>query len=226
MAIEIKICGVTEAAAVDAALAVRADFLGLNFVPGSPRYLGLDLAAALAARARGQTRLVALVAEADDARLDAVVRAVRPDFLQLHGHETVDRAAAIRARFGLPVIKALPISTAADFAPVPAYAEACDLLLFDAKAPKAAALQGGHGAAFDWRLLKGRRFNRPWLLAGGLKPDNVARAIATSGARAVDVSSSVELKPGQKDAALIAAFAVAARGGQEGVTAPGREKMA
>lgn len=226
MAVEIKICGVTEAVSIDAALNARVDYLGFNFVPTSPRQVRLDQAAALAARARGRSRIVALVADADDAWLDAVVRAARPDFLQLHGHESPARSAAIRARFGIALIKALPIARAEDFAPVTAYQDACDRFLFDAKAPAAAVLQGGHGAAFDWQLLQGRRFGRPWLLAGGLTADNVACAITTSGAPGVDVSSGVEVRPGVKDGALIAAFAAAARTDQSGAAASRMEDKA
>lgn len=211
MGIQVKICGITSAEAADAAVRARADFLGLNFHPASPRRVSPEVAAALADRARGRIRLVALLADAGDEAISAVISAAKPDFLQLHGNEPPTRVAEIRARTGLPIIKALPVADVADLALVPMYEDAADMLLFDAKAPAAAARPGGHGAAFDWRLLKGRVFRKPWLLAGGLDAENVARAIATAEAPGVDVSSGVETAPGVKDAALIRAFVEAAR---------------
>ncbi len=210
MALLVKICGVNAAEPADAAVRAGADFVGLVFHAKSPRALSFEAGRALAERLRGRVRLVALVADADDAWLAAVVDAVRPDFLQLHGRETVERAAAVKARFGTGLIKAFPVAGAADFAPVAAYAETADMFLFDAKAPEGLR-PGGHGVAFDWQLLQGRRFARPWLLAGGLTPANVARAIAASQAPGVDVSSGVEVAPGIKSAALIADFISAAR---------------
>lgn len=212
MAIAVKICGMTTDAGVDAALAAGADYIGLVFHPASPRHLQLPQAAALAGRARGRVRIAALTADADDAALEAIRGAVRPDFFQLHGQESPARADAIRSRFATPVMKALAVAEAADFAPVAAFEQVCEMLLFDAKAPSGANRPGGLGAAFDWRLLQGRKFARPWLLAGGLNAGNIAAAIATSGAQGVDVSSGVESAPGVKDPALIRAFVSAARG--------------
>jgi phosphoribosylanthranilate isomerase len=210
MALLVKICGINTAPAADAAVRAEADFCGLVFHEKSPRTVGLDAAAALAGHIRGRARLVSLLVDADDDTIAAVVAAVRPDFLQLHGRETPERAAALHARFGVKLIKAFAIAEASDFAPVAAYAPFCDMFLFDAKAP-AGSVPGGHGVAFDWQLLSGRTFSRPWLLAGGLTPENVARAVAASGAPGVDVSSGVETAPGAKSPDLIAAFISAAR---------------
>jgi phosphoribosylanthranilate isomerase len=215
MALLVKICGINTAESADAAVHARADLGGLVFHPKSPRHLALDAAAALAERMRTRLRLVALVADADDETIGAVVKAVRPDFLQLHGSETPERAAAIRLRFQLPLIKAIAVADAYDFVLAADYEAICDMLLFDAKAPEGLA-PGGHGMPFDWQLLRGRSFSRPWLLAGGLTPDNVARAAATSEAPGVDVSSGVETAPGVKSPALIAAFVSAARNQREG----------
>ncbi len=211
MAIAVKICGITSMDAVDAAVAAGAAYGGLVFHPKSPRFVTPDQARALAAHMRGRLKVVALVADLDDAALAAVIELARPDILQLHGNEDARRVAAIRARFGLPVIKALPIAEADDFAAVPEMETVADMLLFDARPPRGAARAGGHGAAFDWALLAGRSFRKPWFLAGGLEPGNVARAIERSGAALVDVSSGVERAPGVKDAARIAAFIHAAK---------------
>lgn len=214
MSILVKICGINSAEAADTAVRAGADLAGLVFHPKSPRHLSLDAARALAERMRGRLRLVALVADADDATIAAVAQAVQPVYLQLHGQETPERTGQVRARFGLPVIKAISIAEAADFAVVPEYEIAADILLFDAKAPDGAPRPGGHGAAFDWQLLRGRSFSHPWLLAGGLTVENVARAIAASGAPGVDVSSGVETAPGVKSAQRIADFVSAARKAQ------------
>jgi Phosphoribosylanthranilate isomerase len=210
MALFVKICGVTASGPGDAAVRAGADFVGLVFHPKSPRNLGFEAARSLADHLRGRVRLVTLVADADDEMIAAAVSAVRPDFIQLHGRETPQRASAIKARFGTGIIKAFPVATAADFAPAAAFETIADLFLFDAKAPEGLR-PGGHGMAFDWQLLAGRKFARPWLLAGGLDPDNVARAIAGSGAPGVDVSSGVETAPGIKSSERIAAFVAAAR---------------
>jgi len=209
MTIAVKICGLTSAEAVDAAAGAGAAYGGLVFHRRSPRYLGGEAARALAAHMRGRLKIVALVADMDDGELETVVQGVRPDFLQLHGAEDVARTAEIRARFGLPVIKALAVTDSSDLDAVHRFEEAADMLLFDARAPEGADRRGGHGAAFDWRILAGRAFAKPWFLAGGLAPDNVARAIQLSGARLVDVSSGVESAPGVKDAVAIAAFMAA-----------------
>ena len=211
MNVLVKICGINSAEAADAAVRAGADLGGLVFHSKSPRHLSLDAARALAERMRGRLRLVALLADADDATIAAALAAVQPVYVQLHGRETPERTSQVRARFGLPVIKAIAVAEAADFAVVPDYEIAADILLFDAKPADGAPRPGGHGAPFDWQLLRGRSFSRPWLLAGGLTPANVARAIAASGAPGVDVSSGVETAPGIKSAGLIADFVSAAR---------------
>ena len=206
MSIAVKICGITSADAIDAAVSVGAAYGGLVFHPKSPRFVALEQARVLADRMRAKLKIVALIADMEDARIEDLVKTVRPDFLQLHGNETAKRTAEIRARFGLPVIKALGIAEAADLDAVSEYEKVADMLMFDARPPKGAERAGGHGAAFDWKILEGRSFGKPWFLAGGLTSDNVARAIALSGAKQVDVSSGVESAPGVKDAARIAAF--------------------
>jgi phosphoribosylanthranilate isomerase len=211
MAILVKICGINSAEAADAAARAGADLAGLVFHSHSPRHLSLDAARSLADRLRGRSRLVALVADADDETIAAVVAAVQPHYLQLHGRETPARVGQIRARFARPLIKAVAIADNADVAASAAYEDAADMLLFDAKAPDGAARPGGHGAPFDWQLLRGRTCRRSWLLAGGLNPGNVARAIAASDAPGVDVSSGVESAPGVKDIQMIADFVSAVR---------------
>lgn len=206
MPIAVKICGITSAAAIEAAVAAGAQFGGLVFHPASPRNLALEQARALAEKMRGRLMVVALIADMDDAGIAAVVEAVHPGFLQLHGTETPQRVTDIRHKFRVPVIKALPIAEASDFDGVVEYENVADMLMFDAKPPKNAARGGGHGAAFDWKLLDGRAFAKPWFLAGGLTPENVGRAVQLSGARMVDVSSGVESAPGMKDAARITQF--------------------
>jgi len=210
MAISVKICGLTSVEAAEAAARAGAAYGGLVFHPDSPRNLSLEAAWGIASAMRGKLKFAALVADADNDQLAAIIDAVRPDFLQLHGNESLARTQDIRVRFGA-VIKALPIAEAADFNAVAPYEAVADMLLFDAKPPKGAARAGGHGAAFDWTLLKGRTFSRPWLLAGGLDAANVARAIELSGATMVDVSSGVESAPGIKSPELIANFIAATR---------------
>jgi phosphoribosylanthranilate isomerase len=211
MSIAVKICGITGFEAVDAAIASGAVYGGLVFHPKSPRFVAPEQARILADRMRGRLRIVALVADMDDAQLKAMVDAVRPDFLQLHGGESAARTAQVRAAFNLPVIKALPVADAADLDAAISYEDAADMLMFDARPPRGAERAGGHGAAFDWQLLSGRSFSKPWFLAGGLNPENVTRAITLSGAALVDVSSGVESAPGVKDAARIAQFINATR---------------
>jgi phosphoribosylanthranilate isomerase len=206
MAIAVKICGITSTDAVEAAVAAGAQYGGLVFHPKSPRSVTPDQARVLAERMRGRLKIVALVADLDDETLAAIVQAVRPDFLQLHRNETAKRTAEIRTRFGVAVIKALPIADASDFDSIADYEDAADMLMFDARPPKNAERGGGHGAAFDWSLLNGRTFGKPWFLAGGLTPDNVGRAAIASEARMVDVSSGVESAPGVKDTTLITNF--------------------
>ncbi|MBK9080860.1 MAG: phosphoribosylanthranilate isomerase [Rhizobiales bacterium] len=210
--VRVKICGLTTAPTLEAALSAGADMVGFVFFPKSPRHLRLAAAPELAAMARGKAEIVALMVDPDDAMLDMVTAALGPDLLQLHGKESPERVRQIRDRVRRPVMKALGVASAADLAPVAAYAEAADRLLIDAKPPAGAALPGGNGVAFDWRLVKGFAPKRPWLLSGGLGPGNVAEAIRLTNAPGVDVSSGVERAPGVKDEAMIAAFVAAARG--------------
>ena len=214
MGVLVKICGINSVESADAAVRAGVDFAGLVFHPKSPRNLARDQAGALAAFMRGRLRLVVLFADAGDEEIGETVKFVRPDFLQLHGNETPERVGAVRTRFGIPVIKAVAIADASDVASVGRFEIAADMLLFDAKAPDGAMRPGGHGAAFDWQLLRGRRFSKPWLLAGGLNADNVARAIRSADAPGVDVSSGVETAPGVKSLEMISAFVAAARAAQ------------
>ncbi len=207
----VKICGITEARSLDAALKADADMIGFVFFERSPRHVTLAQAAALAARMGSRGRRVALTVDADDPTLDTIVDAARPDILQLHGAETPDRVAAVKRRFALPVMRALSIGARADLARIPAFDAVADLLLFDAPAAPSVERPGGNGATFDWSLLRGLATRAPWLLAGGLSAGNVAEALSATGADGVDVSSGVERAPGVKDASLIAAFVAAAR---------------
>jgi phosphoribosylanthranilate isomerase len=208
--IRVKICGLRSLADMDAVVAARAAYAGFVFFPKSPRNLTLDQARALVLASPPGLAKVALTVDADDAALDALMDAVPLDMLQLHGHESAARVAYVRARYGLPVMKAIGVADASDLAGLTDYALAADQILIDAKPPKGADLPGGNGLSFDWRLLVGRKWLRPWMLAGGLTPDNVADAIRLTGARQVDVSSGVESAPGVKDPAKIAAFVKAA----------------
>lgn len=208
----VKICGLSTFETLDVALDAGADMVGFVFFDRSPRHLMLEAAAPLFARAKGQAARVALVVDADDDFLDTMVAELSPDLLQLHGKETPERVAGIRARFGLPVMKAVGIAVRADLAKIPAYAAVCDRLLLDAKPPPDAMLPGGNGVPFDWTLLDGFAPGVPWMLSGGLTPDNVAEAIRLTAASAVDVSSGVESAPGVKDMARIRAFIAAAHG--------------
>lgn len=210
----IKICGLTRPEDVSAAVAAGAVYVGFVFFPRSPRHLDAATAAGLASGVPPGVCKVALTVDADDALLDHIVGTVPLDMLQLHGRESPERVAYLRARHGLPVMKAVGISEAADLALLDTYARVADQLLVDAKPPKGATLPGGNGLAFDWRLIAGRRWVVPWMLAGGLTPGNVAEAVARTGAQQVDVSSGVESAPGVKDAALIAAFSTAAQGAE------------
>ena len=207
-----KICGLRTLADVEAAAAAGAGYIGLVFFPRSPRHLELPAARDLALAAPVGLAKVGLVVDADDAQLEAITDAVPLDMLQLHGRESPARVAAVKARFGLPVMKAVGVAEAADLAAIAEYEAVADQILVDAKARKGAALPGGNGLAFDWRLIAGRHWQRPWMLAGGLTPGNVAEAVRLTGAAQVDVSSGVESAPGVKDAARIAAFVAAAQG--------------
>jgi phosphoribosylanthranilate isomerase len=212
--VRVKICGIRTATEMQAVAAAGAAYVGLNFFPKSPRFVTLDEARAVALAAPDGLCKVALVVDADDATLDAIVAAVPLDMLQLHGHETPARVAEVKARHGLPVMKVIGVAGEADLAMLQDYSLVADQILIDAKAPKDAVLPGGNGLTFDWRLLVGRKWLRPWMLAGGLTPDNVADAIRLTGARQVDVASGVERAPGVKDPAKVAAFVAATRGGK------------
>jgi phosphoribosylanthranilate isomerase len=211
MSVGAKICGATTPEAVRAALDGGAAFLGFVFFEKSPRHLSIEAAERLAAPVRGRAKIVALAVDPTDAEADRIAASLRPDLLQLHGKESPARVREIASRTGLGVIKALPVSEAADLAAAGDYEGLVEHLMFDAKPPKDATRPGGGGAAFDWSLLAGRRFRRPWFLAGGLDPWNLAEAVQQSGAPLVDVSSGVERGPGLKDPALIKAFLDAAR---------------
>ncbi|PRD36259.1 UNVERIFIED_CONTAM: trpF [Trichonephila clavipes] len=209
--IRVKICGLRTVADVDAVAASGAAYAGFVFFAKSPRHLDLATARELALAAPPGLAKVALTVNADDAALDAIIEAVPLDLLQLHGSESPDRVAEVRARYGLPVMKAVGVADEGDLAAIFDYSTVADQLLIDAKPPKNAALPGGNGLAFDWRLVAQRRWLRPWMLAGGLTPENVAEAIRLTNARQVDVSSGVESAPGVKDHARIAAFVQAAQ---------------
>lgn len=208
---QVKICGLTRPEHVAAAVDAGAGFVGFVFFPKSPRNIDADSAAMLAADVPPGVARVGLFVNPDDALLDAVLAKVPLDILQLHGSESPERVARIKARTGLPVMKAVGVADAADLEALWDYGLVADMLLVDAKPPKDAALPGGNGLSFDWRLLVGRKWLKPWMLAGGLTPKNVAEAVRLTGARIVDVSSGVESAPGQKDAGLIRAFVAAAR---------------
>jgi phosphoribosylanthranilate isomerase len=206
-----KICGITTPEALEAAISGGADYIGLVFCAKSPRHLEIGKASELARQARGRVKIVALTVDADDEALQEIVDEVSPDVLQLHGREAPERVAAIKQRFGCEVIKAISVATADDAGKARDYAEVADLILFDAKAPSGAALPGGNGRTFDWRLLDGVSRDLPFMLSGGLGPDNVIEAIALTHPIAVDVSSGVESAPGVKDAERIRRFLLAAK---------------
>lgn len=207
-----KICGLRNEADLVAAAEAGAGYVGLVFFPKSPRNLSIAEARELALAAPVGLAKVGLFVDPPDEQLDAVLAEVPLDMLQLHGKETPARVAEIRSRSGLPVMKAVGVATAADLPAIAEYEAVADQILLDAKAPKDAVLPGGNGLSFDWRLIAGRDWAKPWMLAGGLNPGNVAEAVRLTGARQVDVSSGVESAPGVKDAELIRAFIVAARG--------------
>ena len=211
MDVRVKICGLREEAHVAAAVEAGARYVGFVFFAKSPRNMTVETAARLAATVPPGVAKVALVVDATDAELDAMVAAVPLDMLQLHGNESPDRVAGIRARFGLPVMKAVGIAGPEDVEKIALYGKVADQILVDAKAPKGAAVPGGNGLSFDWTLIARKYWPCPWMLAGGLTPDNVAEAIRLTGARQVDVSSGVELAPGVKDAGLIRAFVATAQ---------------
>ncbi len=211
MSLIVKICGLKTDDALDVAIEAGADMVGFVFFAPSPRHLGFDQARALGRRARGRAQKVALTVDADDALLDAAVEALRPDLLQLHGTEPPARLVALRQRFGLPVMKAIPVERTADLAAVAAYERVADRLLFDARAPREATRPGGLGKPFDWRLLQNLNAAVPFMLSGGLDAGNVGEALRITLALGVDVSSGVERAPGEKDPDKIRAFVRAAR---------------
>ena len=211
MTLLIKICGLRTPEALDAALAVGADMVGFVFFPPSPRNVGVPAARTLGERVAGRARKVALSVDATNAELDLAVEALKPDLLQLHGKETPERVIAVRSRYHLPVMKALPIETRTDLSSIRLYAQVADRLLFDARPPREATRPGGLGKAFDWRLLEGVDPGVPFMLSGGLDAGNVAEALRITRAPAVDVSSGVERAPGEKDPDKIREFVRAAR---------------
>ena len=208
MTVLAKICGLKTPETVAAAVASGAALIGFNFYARSPRCVDPAAAKQLAATVPATVRKVGLLVDDSDARIAEILTACDLDLLQLHGHETPERVADIRARFGKPVIKVISVSGAADLDRAAAYENIADYLMFDAKPPKsmANALPGGNAISFDWTLLAGRRFQRPWLLAGGLTADNLVEAVRISGAPMVDVSSGVEDRPGEKNVSKIKAF--------------------
>lgn len=213
----VKICGLRSRADAVAAVEAGAAYVGMVFFPPSPRHMTLADARWVSQVVPDHVVRVALTVDADDATLEAILEAVPFDMLQLHGRETSERVAEVRARFGRPVMKAVAIETGEDLAAIDSYGEVADQLLIDARPPRGAELPGGNGLAFDWRLIQGRRWPVPWMLAGGLTPENVGEAVRLTGAEQVDVSSGVEREPGQKDPARIRAFVEAARAAE---TAP------
>ena len=211
MPVTVKICGLRTPQALDVALESGADLVGFVFFPPSPRNLGLEAARALGERVDGRAGKVALTVDATDETLLDVVNALKPDMLQLHGKETPERVVAIRTRFGLPVMKALPIAERTDLSPIRIYAQVADRLIFDARPPKEATRPGGLGTPFDWTLLAGVDSRIPFMLSGGLDAGNVAEALRITSAPGVDVSSGVERSPGEKDPAKIREFIRAVR---------------
>jgi phosphoribosylanthranilate isomerase len=211
MSFLVKICGLRSPQTLDVALESGADQVGFVFFPPSPRNLGYEAARLLGQRVKDRAGKVALTVDATDEMLAEIVAALRPDMLQLHGTETVERMVAIRTRFGLPVMKALPISERADLSPIHLYAKVADRIIFDARAPREATRPGGLGKPFDWRLLQNIDPGVPFMLSGGLDIGNVSDALAITRAPGVDVSSGVESAPGEKDPDKIRAFVRAAR---------------
>jgi phosphoribosylanthranilate isomerase len=215
MSLIVKICGLSTRETLDAALEAGADMVGFVFFPPSPRHLNLETARDLGRQVKRRASKVALTVDADDAVLANIVETLQPDVLQLHGRETVARLRDIKQKFGLPVMKAIPVETPADLATLPGYAAVADRILFDARAPKDATRPGGLGAVFDWHVLEGLDLKLPFMVSGGLHAGNVAEAVRVTRAGGVDVSSGVESAPGVKDVEMIRAFIRAARATEE-----------
>ena len=222
MSLIVKICGLSTPEALDVALDAGADMVGFVFFPPSPRNVAPSAARALRQRVRGRAQKVALTVDADDALFAAIVDNLQPDLLQLHGKESTARIAALRQRFGLPVMKAIPVETKSDLAAIEVYEAIADRLLFDARAPRDATRPGGLGKSFDWRLLENLDLDIPFMLSGGLDAGNVGEAVRITRAPGVDVSSGVERSPGQKDPDKICAFIRAVR---EAAAHVGTKKM-
>ena len=222
MSVLIKICGLKTPEALDVALAAGADLVGFVFFPPSPRHVSFEIAHVLGEQVRGRAQKVALSVDATDEELAASIEALRPDLLQLHGREGPDRVTAVRKRFGLPVMKALPIAERADLFPIRLYDTVADHLIFDARATGEVTRPGGLGKSFDWRLLDALAVNVPFMLSGGLHAGNVAEALRITAAPGVDVSSGVERAPGEKDPDKIRAFVAAARDAAGALAARGK----
>jgi len=215
MSLDVKICGLSTRETLDAALGAGADMVGFVFFPPSPRHVSFETARELAAGVNGRAKKVALTVDADDATFAAIVAALKPDILQLHGHESVSRIVELKQRFGLEVMKALSVESSADLASLPDYAAVSDRILFDARPPKDATRPGGLGATFDWHVLENLELTRPYMVSGGLSIVNVAEALRVTRAGGVDVSSGVERAPGVKDPDMIVRFVRAARATQD-----------
>jgi len=215
MSLIVKICGLSARETLDVALDAGADMVGFVFFPPSPRHLSLEMARDLGRQVKRRAAKVALTVDADDATLADIVEALRPDLLQLHGKETVARLRDIKQKFGLEVMKAIAVESAADLASLPGYAAVADRILFDARPPKGATRPGGLGAVFDWHLLENLDLKLPFLVSGGLNAENVAQALRVTRAGGVDVSSGVERAPGVKDGEMIRAFVRAARASEQ-----------
>ncbi len=211
MSVKVKICGLKDPVHIQAASDAGAAYVGFVFFPKSPRNVSFEQAAQLTQSVPVGLAKVALTVNADDAFLDRLIEAVPLDMLQLHGSESPERVTEVRARYGLPVMKAVGIASESDLPLLEAYGQVADQLLVEAKPPKTSALPGGNGVTFDWTLIAGRRWTVPWMLAGGLTIENVAEAIRISGANQVDLSSGVESAPGVKDSGLIRKFIAAAQ---------------
>ena len=209
----VKICGLSTPEMIEAGLQSGANWIGFVFFPKSPRHVEYGKAKELVGPVRGKASIVALTVNASDDELDAIDRSINPDIWQLHGTETPERVLEVKKRFGRPVMKALLIRDEVDLAPIPAYEDVCDILLFDAKPPKdmKTELPGGNGISFDWRLIQGLKLKKPFVLSGGLDPANVAEAIRLTQPQGVDVSSGIESAPGVKDRKKIIDFVYAAK---------------